>query len=725
MEQKLVKQVVAELDQIKVGQAQRTLQLLEDGNTVPFIARYRKEQTGNLDEVQIRELADHYQRAEKLASRKAEITKQLTEQQHLTPQLERQLAAATTMQQVEDLYLPYKTKRQTKAELAKQRGLQPLANQLLQFSAQPVEQLVQPFVNPDQELPNETAAISGAQEIISQAVTETARFRDWIRTYTWEHGQLVTLVKSHGKEQDERQVYANYYDFTERLTQIPAYRVLAINRGEQEQVLRVKIDVDENVILNYLQFHVIGKHTGPSVTVVQQALTEAFRRFLRPAIDRELRNQLTEAAANHAISVFGTNLYHLLMQPPLKGKVVLGFDPAYRTGCKLAVVDERGKFLAKKIIHATPPASERQIKQATKELQQLIAQYHVDVVAIGNGTASRESERFVAQALQSLDRPVHYVIVNESGASVYSASPLARAEFPQLQVEERSAISIARRLQDPLAELIKIDPKAVGVGQYQHDVAEKELDLQLDRVVETAVNQVGVNLNTASPQLLAHISGLTPVVAGNVVDYREANGGFTNRNQLKQVRRLGPKAFEQSVGFLRIIGGSNPFDNTDIHPESYSAAQHILDELQVDRDHLTDQDSQTKLQHANVAQLAAQLDLPSSLVTDLLQGLTHPGRDLRDQMPAPLLKDDVLTMADLREGMQLQGTVRNVTDFGAFVDIGVKQDGLVHISRMKKAFVKDPATVVAIGDVVTVWVMGVDEQRQRIQLSMIDPHEEK
>ncbi|USS87860.1 RNA-binding transcriptional accessory protein [Fructilactobacillus hinvesii] len=720
----LVKQVVATLDHLNLGQAQRTLQLLEAGNTVPFIARYRKEQTGNLDEVQIRDLADRYQRAAKLAHRKQEIQTQLENNQQLTPALQRQLAKATTMQQVEDLYLPYKPKRQTKAELAKQGGLQPLANQLLQFPQQDVAALAAPFVNPEQAVPDVSAAVQGAQAIISQAVAETARFREWLRNYTWQHGQLVTTVKPYGKEQDERQVYSNYYQFTEPLTQVPAYRVLAIDRGEQEEVLRVKIDLAEEPLINYLRFHVVGQHTGPSVAVVETALTDAYRRFLRPAIDRELRKRLTEQAATHAIQVFGTNLYHLLMQPPLKGKVVLGFDPAYRTGCKLAVVDERGKFLAKQIIYATPPASEAQIEQARVELKQLLDRYHVDVIAIGNGTASRESEQFVAETLRTISRSVHYVIVNEAGASVYSASTLARAEFPELHVEERSAISIARRLQDPLAELIKIDPKAVGVGQYQHDVSEKELDHQLDQVVETAVNQVGVNLNTASPQLLAHISGLTPAVAENVVAYREANGGYRNRNQLKQVQRLGPKAFEQSVGFLRIIGGSNPFDNTDIHPESYPAAQAILDDLRIDRDHFTDPKNQTRLQRSSAADLAQRLSLAPILVSDLLQWLTHPGRDLRDQMPAPLLKADVLTIQDLRVGMELQGTVRNVTDFGAFVDIGVKQDGLVHISRMKKAFVKDPAAVVAIGDVVTVWVIGIDEQRQRIQLSMIEPEKE-
>ncbi|WP_435370800.1 helix-hairpin-helix domain-containing protein [Fructilactobacillus ixorae] len=725
MDQKLVKQVVATFPDLSLLAAQRTLRLLEQGNTVPFIARYRKEQTGNLNEVQIWRLQDRYQRQEKLAKRRQAVVTKLTAQGHLTKRLRQQLDQATTLQQLEDLYLPYKPKRRTKAEVAKEQGLAPLAAQLLQFTAQPVATLARPFVDPTKGVLDSDAALAGAQAIISQSVSERPSFREWIRTFTWQQGQLTTTKKATGVPQDDRQVYANYYDFTEDLAKVPAYRVLAINRGEREALLRVKITVVEHSIQNYLRFHVIGQQTGPSVPVVEQALTVAYRRYLRPALERELRQRLTKRAQTHAIQVFGNNLYHLLMQPPLKGKVVMGFDPAYRTGCKLAILDPQGRLLAKAILLATPPATADQRQQAAVTLQHLLTKYHVAVIAIGNGTAAREAEQFVAEVVAQLPTSVHYVIVNEAGASVYSASAVARAEFPELPVEERSAISIGRRLQDPLAELIKIDPKAVGVGQYQHDLAETQLDEQLQRVVETVVNQVGVNVNTASPQLLASISGLTPAVAYQIVSYRNQHGKFTERTQLQRVQRLGPKAFEQAVGFLRIIGGHNPFDNTDLHPESYPLASAILNALGIAKADLTTQASQTCLAQGNVSKLAHQLNQTEPQIRTVLAGLQHPGRDLRDQMPAPLLRDTVVKLTDLRVGMQLQGTVRNVTDFGAFVDIGVKQDGLVHISHLKAGFVADPASVVAIGDIVTVWVIGVDEQRGRIQLSMLDPQKER
>ena len=721
MEKEIIKQVSQDLSDINQHQIETTLSLLDEGNTVPFIARYRKERTGSLDEVQIRDIQDTYQRLLKLSNRKIDVINKIAEQGKLTDQLQNQIKAASDIQVVEDLYLPYKQKRKTKAMLADEQGLTPLANQMMKFPSQSPEQLAESYVNPAVGLNDVTEVLSGVADIITQSVADVAIFREWIRNYTEKNGLIVTKLKSKADELDENQVYANYYDFSETIKTIPSFRVLAINRGKKQKILQVKIDVNEDVILKYLNFTVIGKHTGSVADFVADAVKESYRKSIRPAITRDVQAKLTETAEEHAIEVFGKNLYHLLMQAPIKGKVTLGFDPAYRTGCKLAIIDKNGKFLHKQIIFATKPASEAKIAHAKQQFIDLINQYHVEMVAIGNGTASRESELFVADALKAIEFPVHYVIVNESGASVYSASSNARKEFPDLYVEERSAISIGRRLQDPLAELIKIDPKAVGVGQYQHDVSETHLDKQLDRVVETAVNQVGVNLNTASVELLEHISGLSAAISQNIVDYREENGSFTNRKQLKKVKRLGPKAYEQSVGFLRIIGGNNPLDNTDIHPESYDQAQSILQALDLSVDQLGTDVAIQSLNNVNPSELANKLDLDEQLTVDLLNGLKNPGRDLRDQMPAPLLKSDVMKIDDLKPGMKLQGTVRNVIDFGAFVDVGVKQDGLVHISHMSNKFIKDPAMIVSVGDIVDVWVLSVDIDRKRIQLSMIEP----
>ncbi len=721
MEKEIIKQVSQDLSDINQHQIETTLSLLDEGNTVPFIARYRKERTGSLDEVQIRDIQDTYQRLLKLSNRKIDVINKIAEQGKLTDQLQNQIKAASDIQVVEDLYLPYKQKRKTKAMLADEQGLTPLANQMMKFPSQSPEQLAESYVNPAVGLNDVTEVLSGVADIITQSVADVAIFREWIRNYTEKNGLIVTKLKSKADELDKNQVYANYYDFSETIKTIPSFRVLAINRGKKQKILQVKIDVNEDVILKYLNFTVIGKHMGSVADFVADAVKESYRKSIRPAITRDVQAKLTETAEKHAIEVFGKNLYHLLMQAPIKGKVTLGFDPAYRTGCKLAIMDKNGKFLHKQIIFATKPASEAKIAHAKQQFIDLINQYHVEMVAIGNGTASRESELFVADALKAIEFPVHYVIVNESGASVYSASSNARKEFPDLYVEERSAISIGRRLQDPLAELIKIDPKAVGVGQYQHDVSETHLDKQLDRVVETAVNQVGVNLNTASVELLEHISGLSAAISQNIVDYREENGSFTNRKQLKKVKRLGPKAYEQSVGFLRIIGGNNPLDNTDIHPESYDQAQSILQALDLSVDQLGTDVAIQSLNNVNPSELANKLDLDEQLTVDLLNGLKNPGRDLRDQMPAPLLKSDVMKIDDLKPGMKLQGTVRNVIDFGAFVDVGVKQDGLVHISHMSNKFIKDPAMIVSVGDIVDVWVLSVDIDRKRIQLSMIEP----
>lgn len=707
-----------QLGQYRVQQIQAVLTLLDEGNTVPFIARYRKERTGTLDEVAIRDIEDEAHRLMKLNQRRQDVLKLIQEQGKLTAQLKQRFTQATTLQQVEDLYLPYKQKRRTKATIAREAGLTPLAKWLLTYPASGLDTKATTFIAPDKGLPDLTAVWEGVHEILAETFSEQAAFREWIRHYTWQHGELTSKRKRGAQTADEQQVYATYYDFKQALKQVPPYRVLAMNRGEREKVLSVGIAVDPTSILQYGHFRLVGQHQGPAVAKITAAFADAYKRFLGPAIERELRRQLSEWADDHAIQVFGNNLYHLLMQAPLKGKVVMGFDPAYRTGCKLAIMDANGRFLAKQVIYPHKPASQKQRAAAGPAFKQLLEDYHVQMIAIGNGTASRESEEFVSEILKTLDHPVYYVIVNEAGASVYSASENARAEFANLHVEERSAVSIGRRLQDPLAELIKVDPKAIGVGQYQHDVPEKALDAQLDRVVETAVNQVGVNVNTASPELLTHISGLTATTAKNIVTYRNQNGAFADRQALKAVPRLGPKAYQQAVGFLRILTGRNPLDNTDIHPESYPVTRRLLAGLQATPADIGTPTLRHHLQQLNRQQWAQRLGIGEATLTDILDGLSKPGRDLRDSMPAPLLRQDVLTMADLKPGMELQGTVRNVVDFGAFVDIGVKQDGLVHISQLADHFVSDPSTVVTIGDIVTVWVLSVDEQRQRIQLTM-------
>lgn len=719
----LLHQVNDALPDITQHQLTATLSLLNDGNTIPFVARYRKEMTGSLDEVQIRTIQDTWQHFEKLATRKAEVTKQITEQQAMTPKLAQQISAATTLQAVEDLYLPYKQKRRTKATIAKEQGLLPFAKWLLSFANQPLDQVATTYLAPDQGLATLADVYAGAHEILAEAFGEEASFRAFIRDYTRTHAKLVVTVKPKGAALDEDGVYQQYYDFEQPLTKLAAYQTLAINRGEKAAILKVSIDVDTSAILNFLRFRIVGHHQGPAVPLVSEAYADTYKRFIGPAIERELRRELTDTANTHAIQVFGTNLYHLLMQAPMKGQVVLGFDPAYRTGCKLAVIDANGKFLTKLVIYPHKPAPAAKRQAAASQLRDLLEQYQVTMIAIGNGTASRESETFVAEVLRGIPRDISYVIVNEAGASVYSASQAARDEFPDLHVEERSAISIGRRLQDPLAELVKIDPQSVGVGQYQHDVPNKDLTAQLDTVVETAVNQVGINLNTASAELLTHISGLNQTIATNIITFRNENGRYTDRRQLKQVPRLGPKAYEQAVGFLRIIGGDNPLDNTDIHPESYRAANQVLTETGFDVTHLGEPTFIKTMQTLDQQALAAETKTGVETITDIIASLLKPGRDLRDDMPAPLLRHDVLTIEDLQPGMKLQGTVRNVIDFGAFVDIGVKHDGLVHISKLTKRFVKNPAEIVSVGDIVTVWVEEIDQKRQRIQLTMLDPRQ--
>ncbi|MGX7203811.1 Tex family protein [Enterococcus pingfangensis] len=716
LNQEIIQLLNKELTDYSAKQIKVALNLLAEGNTVPFIARYRKEMTGSLDEVQLREIEERYNYLENLEKRKSEVLRLIDEQGKLTEELAKKIQQAVKVQKVEDLYRPYKQKRRTKATIAKENGLEPLAQYLLSFpQTGDVYAKAGEFIN--ENVANAEEALQGAHEIVAEQISDNPDYRTWIRNFTKKNGVYQSKVKDANK--DEKGVYEMYYDFTEPINKMVSHRVLASNRGEKEEILKVAIVAEETKIFAYLENQLVENNRAITVEFVREAYKDSYKRFIGPAIEREIRNELTEEADEQAINIFGENLRNLLLQPPLKGKVVLGFDPAYRTGCKLSVVDETGKVLAIEVIYPHKPASQAKRQAAGPAFQTLIKKYGVEMVAIGNGTASRESELFVAEQLKQVQQEVFYVIVNEAGASVYSASDIARTEFPDLQVEERSAVSIARRLQDPLSELVKIDPKAVGVGQYQHDVAQKRLSERLDFVVETAVNQVGVNVNTASPQLLQYASGLNKTTAKNIVNYREENGAFTSRPQLKKVPRLGPKAYEQAIGFLRIPAAKNILDTTAIHPESYASAKEILKLAGVELKALGSAEAAEKINALQMAQLQQELEIGKETIKDILQALVQPGRDMRDEMPAPLLRQDVLTMEDLQAGMELQGTVRNVIDFGAFVDIGVKQDGLVHISKLSKNYVKHPTDVVSVGDVVTVWVEAIDVKKGRISLTMI------
>ncbi|UDM70747.1 Tex family protein [Vagococcus fluvialis] len=707
-----------ELNQYKPSQMEKVLELLAEGNTVPFIARYRKEMTGSLDEVAIREIEERFNYLEGLVKRKEEVLRIIEEQGKLTDDLAKKIKKAEKMQQVEDLYRPFKQKRRTKATIAKEKGLEPLATWLLSLpSGADINAEASKYLNPEEELNSTEDCLAGAHEIMAEMISDEPKYREWLREFVWQNGVFSTKEKD--KSLDETFVYEMYYDFNEPVKKMASHRVLAANRGEKEGVIKAEIAVDEARVFNYLGKQLITNPASPASEYVQTAFEDSYKRFIGPSIEREIRGELTEKADEQAIAIFGENLRNLLLQSPLKGKVVLGFDPAYRTGCKLAVVDETGKLLAVKVIYPHKPASQTKRTEAVEEFITFVEEYKVEMVAIGNGTASRESEIFVSENLKKIKREVFYVIVNEAGASVYSASKIAREEFPDLQVEERSAASIARRLQDPLAELVKIEPKAVGVGQYQHDVSQKRLTEQLDFVVETAVNQVGVNVNTASAQLLQHVSGLNKTTAKNVVLYREENGTFNSRTQLKKVPRLGPKAYEQAIGFLRVPDGKNVLDNTGIHPESYAIVKELLKEVGLSEKDLGTESAIEVLEKVSVDNLASTLNIGKETLEDVLKALLQPGRDMRDEMPAPLLRQDVLSMEDLKVGMELQGTVRNVVDFGAFVDIGVKQDGMVHISKLSAKFVKHPTDIVAVGDVVTVWIDSVDLKKKRIALTMI------
>ena len=710
--------VKAELNQFRPAQIEKVLQLLEEGNTVPFIARYRKEATGSLDEVEIRQIEERHQYATNLHKRKEEVIRIIEEQGKLTPKLKADIERAEKMQRVEDLYRPYKQKRRTKAAIAREKGLAPFAEWLLNGPINgSVEAKAKEYLNEEMELSTIEDVLAGAHEIIAEIVSDEPAYREHIREFTRKNGQIVSTAKDADK--DEKGVYEMYYEFSQGISSMVSHRVLAMNRGEKTGILKVAVLIDEEKIFAYLAKKVVKNPKSIAVPYLQAAYEDSYRRFIGPAIERELRNELTEAADAQAIDVFGDNLRNLLLQPPLKGKVVLGLDPAYRTGCKLAIVDATGKVLAKSVIYPHKPANQEKRAAAGPAFRKMLSDYKVEMVAIGNGTASRESELFVSDQIKQVSETVYYVIVNEAGASVYSASDIAREEFPDFQVEERSAVSIARRLQDPLAELVKIDPKSVGVGQYQHDVSQKQLGDRLDFVVETAVNQVGVNLNTASAPLLQHVAGLNKTIANNIVTFREENGAFDSRQQLKKVPRLGPKAFEQSVGFMRIADGKNILDNTDIHPESYPAAKEVLALAGLSLKDIGTEQAREALGALDRTKAREVTGLGKETLQDIIAGLTKPGRDPRDDIAQPLLRQDVLSMEDLKPGMELQGTVRNVVDFGAFVDIGVKQDGMVHISKLSNRFVKHPSDVVAVGDIVTVWVDTVDTNKGRVALTML------
>ncbi len=721
IEQRALDIVKQELNQYSPKQIDTVLALLEDGNTVPFIARYRKDQTGSLDEVQIREIEERYRYLVNFEKRKDEVIRLIDEQEKLTDEILSDLMNAKTLTALEDIYRPFKQKKRTKATIAKEAGLEPLAEFLLACTSEEVEVKAVTFINEEKEVLTVEDALNGALEIIAEKVSDNAHYRKLLREYTIQKAMLVTSLKD--EEKDEKHVYEMYYEYQELVKTIVPHRILAVNRAEKEGVLKVSLEVDATIPLEKIMKKEISKTDSPSATYIKAAIEDSYKRFIAPAIEREIRSELTEKAQTQAIEIFGENLQNLLLQAPMKGHVILGLDPAYRTGCKLAIIDETGKVLDKAVIYPHQGASDFKRAQAGTTFKKLLEDYQVTLVAIGNGTASRESEAFVSEQIKGINRKIYYTIVSEAGASVYSSSEIARKEFPDYQVEERSAVSIARRLQDPLAELVKIDPKAVGVGQYQHDVSQKQLDARLDIVVETAVNKVGVNVNTASAALLEHIAGLTKTTAANVVAFRDENGKFTNRSQLKKVPRLGPKAFEQAVGFLRIVDGKNPLDGTDIHPESYEFAEKILEKIQATKVEIGTEKVEQALSALDKKALSSELGIGIETLELIFAGLTKPGRDPREEVDPPILRSDVLSMEDIQVGMELQGTIRNVVDFGAFVDIGVKQDGLVHISRMKKGFVKHPSDVVAVGDIVTVWVTEIDMKKGRVSLSMLPPKE--
>ncbi|MCC2931411.1 Tex family protein [Bacillus sp. LBG-1-113] len=713
----LLKQQIAKEIGLSQKHVESVIRLLEDGNTVPFIARYRKEQTGSMDEVQIQTISERWQYIQNLNQRKEEVIRLIAEQDKLTDELKRKIDQSVKLQEVEDLYRPYRQKRKTKATVAKSKGLEPLADYIMTLPQDDrLAETADQYISEEKEVFTREEAIEGAKHIIAEQISDEPNFRRWIRQETFKKG---TIKSAAGKsaDTDEKNVYEMYYEYEEPIAKVVPHRVLAMNRGEKEDILKVSIEPPADHIKAYLEKQIIKNRSTSVKDILQETIEDSYKRLIQPAIEREIRKELSEKADEQAIHIFSENLRKLLLQPPMKGKTVLGVDPAFRTGCKLAVSDETGKVLKIDVIY--PHAPVKKTKEAHEKVKAILEKYQVEMVAIGNGTASRETEQFIVNVLKDTPRDIYYVIVNEAGASVYSASELAREEFPELQVEERSAVSIARRLQDPLAELVKIDPKSVGVGQYQHDVSQKRLNESLRFVVETVVNQVGVNVNTASAALLQYVAGLSKSVAGNIVKKREELGKFSNRKELKDIPRLGAKTYEQCIGFLRVQEGTEPLDRTGIHPESYKETKTLLKKLGVSTEQIGTAELKDKINKLELSETAKELGIGEITLKDICEQLTRPERDPRDEVPKPLLKTDVLQLEDLKEGMELQGTVRNVVDFGAFVDIGVKQDGLVHISKLSNQFVKHPLDVVSVGDIVTVWVDGVDVQKGRVSLSMV------
>lgn len=711
----MIEKLIAEELGIKVSQVEATIKLIDEGCTIPFIARYRKEVTGALNDEVLRKLSERLTYLRNLEDRKETVLESIREQEKLTPELEKQIKEATTLVAVEDLYRPYKQKRRTRATIAKEKGLQGLADLIqLQMTKRPVLEDAADYVSEEKGVASAEEAVAGALDIIAEVVSDNAEYRTYIRDFTMREGVMTSVAK----DDTVQSVYEMYYDFKEPVKKAAGYRVLAMNRGEKEKILTIKIEVPVERVLGYLEKQVIFADNEYTTELLKQAVADSYDRLIAPSVERDVRNELTEKAEDSAITVFGKNLTQLLMQPPIAGQVVLGWDPAFRTGCKLAVVDATGKVLDTVVVYPTAP--QNKVEEAKKKVHALIKKYGITLISVGNGTASRESEQIIVEMLKEIPENVHYMITNEAGASVYSASKLATEEFPNFDVGQRSAASIARRVQDPLAELVKIDPKAIGVGQYQHDMNQKKLGETLTGVVEDCVNRVGVDLNTASASLLEYVSGISKTIAKNIIVYREENGKFTERAQLLKVAKLGPKAYEQCAGFLRIADGVNPLDATSVHPESYDVTKTLLDKLGYALADVTSQGlAGISLMVKDVAKMAKELGIGEITLTDILKELEKPARDPREEMPKPILRTDVMTMEDLKEGMVLKGTVRNVIDFGAFVDIGVHEDGLVHISQLTdKKFVKHPLDVVSVGDIVEVKVMSVDIPRKRIQLTM-------
>ena len=698
---------------LKPFQVENAIKLIDEGNTIPFIARYRKEATGELSDEQLRDLFERLTYLRNLEKRKEEVIRLIDEQGKLTEELQSTIVSALTMTEVEDLYRPYKQKKKTRATIAKAKGLEPLANIIFeQKDKRDINEIAKEFIDEEKDVKTVEEAIDGAKDIIAEMISDVAEFRKDIRKIIYDKGVIATKASK-----DEKSVYEMYYDYNEAVRKIPSHRVLAINRGEKEDFLKVKIEETDDAILDYLN----GKNLVPDGSykeIMLETIEDAYKRLIKPSVENEVRNELTDMAEEQAIKVFGQNAKKLLLQAPLKNLIVMGFDPAYRTGCKIAVIDDTGKLLATTTVYPTEPQNDTE--GAKKKLLELIDKYNINMIAIGNGTASRESEMFVADMIKEVKHDIHYAIVSEAGASVYSASKLAIEEYPDINVSLRGAISIARRLQDPLAELVKIDPKSIGVGQYQHDVNQNKLDESLTGVVEDAVNSVGVDLNTATPPLLKYVSGVSKTVANNIVKYRDENGKIKERKELLKVSKLGPAAFTQCAGFLRIIDGKNPLDNTSVHPESYDTAEKILASIGFSSKDLKEKlpEVRANLNTVNVSKIANELGVGEPTVKDIIKELQKPGRDPRDDMPKPILRSDVLKMEDLQEGMILTGTVRNVIDFGAFVDIGVKSDGLVHISELSDKYVKNPMDVVSVGDIVKVRVLKVDLEKHKVSLSM-------